>query len=365
MEFTSKEVQQLEQQLIDIENKKVLPSSVLAVIYQKKLFKLFVSESLGGRGMDLPGALKIFQEASTIDGNLGWAVTIGSGGGMFSANFSEQLAKDLFSQENAVIAGSGFPGGKAVKTDGGYLVNGEWKFCSGSPYATIFTANCLIEEEATVLSFILKPEEVEVMYDWNSFGLVATSSHSIRISNQFIPSERTFSITEMNNNFTEDIHQFPFVPFSEASFASVVLGIGKNFLNEVKVNTKKNKLNWAKGHFDKYQFVISKWEKEMERWKIAETTFYKQIDQVWNLYQEGSPLSEDQLAEFSLVCKKAASTSLTCAQNLFRYMGMEIVMQPSKLNRIWRDLHTASQHAFLIPYRENESDAYEITFAEK
>ncbi|SES14317.1 hypothetical protein SAMN04487944_12011 [Gracilibacillus ureilyticus] len=142
MEFTNQESQQIKENLAEIETTKALPDSVLDIIYKKKLFKLFVSESLGGRAMDLPTALKIFQEASSIDGNFGWAITIGSGGGMFSPCFREDIAKDSFSPDNAVIAGSGHPGGKAVRTEQGYLVTGEWKFCSGSPYATIFTANC-------------------------------------------------------------------------------------------------------------------------------------------------------------------------------------------------------------------------------
>ncbi|MFC4402360.1 acyl-CoA dehydrogenase [Gracilibacillus xinjiangensis] len=361
MEFTDKESRQIKEELTEIEQTRILPPSILDIIYQKKLFK-FISQSLGGRAMDLPNALRIFQETSSIDGNLGWAVTIGAGGGMFSPCFKEDVAKDSFSPENAVIAGSGFPGGKAVKMENGYHVNGEWKFCSGSPYATIFTANCIVENEGNsrILSFILNPDQVEIMNDWNAFGLVGTSSHSIKVSNQFVPAERTFSIGEKMNNFEEVVHQFPFVPFSEASFASVVLGIGKNFLDHVKMYIEKNKHRWGQGDFDKYQLVTRKWKTEMERWNNAERHFHRMIDHVWQDHLKGKPLAAETLEDFSLVCKKAASTVLTCAQNLFRYMGMEMIMQHTELNRIWRDLHTAAQHAFLIPYQENETIAYEI-----
>lgn len=363
MEFTKDESNFIRKELVAIEKEKTLPPSILDIVYQKKLFKLFVPVSLEGRGMELPEALKIFQEASAIEGNFGWAITIGAGGGMFCPCFHKNIAEDYFTPENAVIAGSGFPAGKAVKTDDGYIVNGEWKFCSGSPYASFFTANCTIEtdgKEEEIRSFILNPEQVNILFDWDAFGLVGTSSHSIKVDNQFVPAERTFSLFERKNNYADSVHQFPFLPFSESSFAAIVLGIGKNFLDEVKETAERNKNKWQQGNFDKHAFVLSKWEKEMERWKKAEKHFYETVTSAWHDHKQGATLPQGKLEDFSLACKKSATTALACAHHLSRYMGMEMVMQHSTLNQIWRDLQTAAQHTFLTPYNEEETQAFDV-----
>ena len=56
---------------------KKIPKEWLKLIYSKKYFKLFVPERDGGLMMPLPQALHLFDQAAFIDGNLGWAITIG------------------------------------------------------------------------------------------------------------------------------------------------------------------------------------------------------------------------------------------------------------------------------------------------
>ena len=78
------EEQQLIRKLLLEENPhRVLPEPVLQIIYKHKLFKLFIPEKLGGLEKTIPEAFKILEEVSAIDGDLGWAVQIGSGGGYF------------------------------------------------------------------------------------------------------------------------------------------------------------------------------------------------------------------------------------------------------------------------------------------
>ena len=67
---------------LHMEKRGELAPEILEYIYDHRLFKLFVPEELGGRMTSLPAALRLFEEASWIDGNFGWLITIGSGGGI-------------------------------------------------------------------------------------------------------------------------------------------------------------------------------------------------------------------------------------------------------------------------------------------
>ncbi|MEB3102933.1 hypothetical protein [Ferviditalea candida] len=82
-----------------------------------------------------------------------------------------------------------------VQADGGYKVSGQWKYCSGSTHATLFTANCVLEEASgtedlssgelssaqVIRSLIFLPEQVRIVKDWNAFGMKATASYSIAV----------------------------------------------------------------------------------------------------------------------------------------------------------------------------------------
>ncbi|HLU21549.1 MAG TPA: acyl-CoA dehydrogenase family protein [Bacillaceae bacterium] len=341
--FTKETINKLRSHSKHMDQKREVPAEVLDWMYAEKLFKLFVPETLGGRMLTLPEAVQVFQKTAAIDGNIGWLTTIGSGGGMFVANFTEEWADKLFTPENAVLAGSGHPTGKGVKTDDGYIVNGTWRYCSGSQFASFFTANCMTDDDE-IVSFILMKEQVQVVEDWDAFGLKATGSHTIKVENALVPEDRTFSIFEIKNNFKGLVHSFPFVQFSQASFAAVCLGIGEHFYEEATAIAEKNKDRWSELRFSN---VTDKIKEQESVYKGAVDNFYSGITSSWNNHEAGISLLEEELEAFSSTCKQSAQATFDGVQSLIRMLGMEAVMESSTLNRIWRDLYTAGQHSFL------------------
>ncbi|WP_456272385.1 acyl-CoA dehydrogenase family protein [Bacillus sp. AK031] len=348
-EFRDQDIQKIRsyEQLMDKSSS--IPKELLDIIYEKKLFKLFVPESLGGRMVSLPESVRIFEEASSINGSFGWLVTIGSGGGFFSGNMKEEVLDEIFRPSNAVIAGSGAPTGTAEKCDGGYRVTGEWKYCSGAEFATTFTANALIEsetgDEQEMRAFAFTPEQVQIVEDWNAFGMKSTGSHTIKVEDVFVPEGRTFSIFESNGITDSQVFTYPFMPFAQASFTAVVLGIGGRLLEEAKhyynlLGEKSLKKPVLKG-------VLDDLEARMEGLK---SVFTNSIDGNWDLHMN-QELSEEQYEEVSEVCVQTAQGVREIAFTLYPYLGMYASDQDTPFNRGWRDLLTASQHELISPYQ--------------
>lgn len=334
--------------------------ALLQYIYEQGWFKLFVPEELGGRMTPLPEALEIFEQAAVMDGNLGWLVTIGSGGGMFTAYMQAETAREQFSPVNAVVAGSGAPTGSARPADGGYSVTGEWKYCSGSTYATLFTANCRItgpsgeaDEQSPIRSFIFRPDQVEIVPDWNAFGLRATDSHTIRVRDAFVPESHTFSLEEQLGYQEELIYRYPFLPFAEVSFAAMTLGLARHFLEEAAALAERNQAGWEAAAPGRYHRVRERITRMEERLAVERSRFYDAVRASWEeLARDGSlPDSTQQLV--GRLSKQAARTAAGCAGDLFGYLGMSAIREDAAVNRIWRDLQTASQHGLLVSYEEN------------
>lgn len=333
-----------------------LTPEVLNVIYDHNLFKLFVPEKLGGNMTPLPDALRTFEYASWIDGSFGWLVNIGSGGGFFISSIVPSVSQKLFSDKKAVIAGSGYPSGSAKRVNGGFLVSGQWKFCSGSTHATAFTANCMIESSKSsnpeIRSFILLPDQVNLIKDWNAFGLKATASHSITVDNVFVPQEMTFNIADDRAYYSDPVFQYPFLQFAQASFAAVAIGICKHFLEEAKSISERNKETWGTSS-NRFQFVMSKID-EMERlFTNAINDFYKKIDESWEVHTNHKLLSEKEQEQISRQCKETRRVALHCAQLILPYLGINAIMEDTVINRTWRDLHTACQNVLLVPFYES------------
>ncbi|SMF85995.1 Acyl-CoA dehydrogenase [Paenibacillus uliginis N3/975] len=352
MLLTQQQMNNIREQSLRMEQEGIACEEVLQLIYDLRLFHLFVPNELEGRMTSLPEAVQIFQNCSRIDGSFGWLVTIGAGGGFFASFMIPEVSQRVYAHRTAVIAGSGTPSGTAQRVEGGFLVNGSWKYCSGSTHATVFTANAVVEsngssgntrsgEDQEIRSFILLPEQVQIDPDWNAFGLKATSSHRISVTDIFVPDDMTFVITETKAYENEMIYKYPFLPFAQASFAAVTLGIAQHFLESAQELLKQK---------TDHPYVLSKLNEQQEALRQSEIVFHESIVKSWNDLMQDGQLSPKTEGWVSGQCVSTAQVSLKCGQELFPLLGLSAAMENSTINRTWRDLQTACQHALLRSY---------------
>ncbi|MBE9918087.1 acyl-CoA dehydrogenase [Paenibacillus donghaensis] len=345
MGFTQQEIGIIRSQSVQMERGGAVTPEVLQYIYDKKLFHLFVTDDLEGNMTPLPEAIRIFQECSRIDGNFGWIVTIGAGGGYFVPFMTEAIGRKVYARSEAVIAGSGATTGTARRALGGYVVNGRWKYCSGSTHATTFTANAVLEQEGRAISsespqlvtLIMNPDQVRIDHDWNSFGLKATASHSMVVTNAFVPDEMTFSFSEYRSHQDELLYKYPFLAFAQTSFAGVAMGLADHFLeaSEALLRERGNERG------------LEQLYKKQEDFARQKDAFYSVLDKSWEELGRKGSLPPEMEQRISSECIAAAKASLDCGLSLFPMLGLSACMEDTEVNRTWRDLQTACQHALL------------------
>jgi len=354
--FNQETLQQLRNASLEQEKTGALNPETLNLIYQRKLFKLFVPEKLGGLNLGLPEAVRLFEEAAFTDGSFGWAVTIGAGGGFFSEYLPSEAAQKLFSPANAVVAGSGHPTGIAEKVDGGYQVSGQWKYCSGATYATIFTASCLVKEPGKpdyIKAFTFLPEQVQIIPDWDTFGLKATGSHSIKVEDAFVPEDHTFDLSLPVAGQASLIYHYPFLQFAQASFAAVNLGICRHFLSEVEGIIAAKKEIWEESSPKRYAFMAKKCAAAQTALTETSESFYSILEKSWQALIQKEEFTEGFKEQISWQCKKSVRVAVQCAQTIFPFLGLEAARESTSINQIYRDLHTACQHTLLLDFEEN------------
>jgi indole-3-acetate monooxygenase len=350
--FKDEDIAMIRSHAQEMEKSGLVPQEVLNYMYENKLFKIYLPEVLGGNMLSLPSALRLIEKASWVEGSFGWLVMIGAGGGFFSSLISHERNLNLFLNPKAVIAGSGHPSGLAKPIDGGYQVTGQWKFCSGSQYASIFTANCVVEstqnEDTPVIrAFIFTPDQVRIIKDWNAFGLKATGSHSMAVDTVYVPHEMTFSYLEPYDNYNNLAFTYPFLQFAEATISAVSIGICRHFIEAAKQFIHELKPVWDKNKAARYASVMNQIELAEKSFLTIIQEYYQVIEASWTSLTNASEISEAELTQVSLQCKKAAKAALMCGQAIFPILGIQAIMEHALVNQIWRDLQVVSQHSVL------------------
>jgi len=351
-EFTIARIEAVRASAAAMDRSGELSEAALALLYDLRLLKLFVPEEYGGRMEELPEALRLFEAASRVEGSLGWAATIGSGGGYFAACLPPDVAATVYSDPRAVIAGSGSPTGRAVRVEGGYRLSGSWKYCSGSTYATTFTATAIVEGGGApapdVLAFALRPEQVRIVPDWRSFGLRATASHSIVAEDAFVPDSHAFRV-DRNDRRSEPVYSVPFRPFAESSFAAVAIGIARHLFEEAGTIAEASRDAWSKSGAARCEAVASRIRRAGERLDARAGRYYEAVERAWARHTRGYA-SEADWADVGRESKAAADEAVRAGQDVFRSLGIGALMEDAPVNRIWRDLQTACQHTLLIDF---------------
>jgi indole-3-acetate monooxygenase len=319
----------------------------LDIIYDQKWFNLFVPATHGGLELSFPDALYIEEGLAWTDGSTSWTVTLCSGANWFIAFLDPGIAGKVFNDKKVCLAGSGQPSGTAKITETGYEVSGDWNYATGAHHATAFTTNCVIEENATVLknedgsplirSFLFLKEEVTIHKNWNVIGMIGTGSDSFSVRNLQVGNDRCFEINSKTANLPHPIYQYPFLQFAEATLAVNSSGMGMRFLDLCETLFKEK-------NYREYPSV-AKGKKQLQE---ARQMFYEAVRQSWDEFTTAGSPSDELLIAVSKTSRALAAKARNLVDELYPYCGLVAANPSTDINRVWRDLHTASQHSLLL-----------------
>ncbi len=338
------------------ENLGKLHPEILNLVYQQKWFNLYVPKVYGGEEKTLPEILRIEENLAKADGSLAWIVTLCSGAAWFSGFLDKNLASEIFANPKACFAGSGAVGGTAVKTSGGYLIKGFWKYASGALHATIFTANCILKDEngsnlmdnegkEIIKSFILKKEEVKIISEWSYFGLVATGSHAFEVNNLEVAENRMFEINE-NIQFENPIFHYPFLQLAETTLTVNNSGMASHFI-QLAEQYFFNRTGIKRYNEDQIAFFKKELLRLKSEFNNLRSSFFNTVDESWDQLIHHQKIDTILLDKVSQYSRLLSHHSRNTVDTLYPYCGLEAAKKESELNRVWRDIHTASQHSLL------------------
>ncbi len=330
----------------------------LDVIYKNQWFNLYVPKKYGGLGLSLPEGLRIQESLAWIDGSTGWTVTLCSGANWFVGFLQPEIAAMFFNSEQVCFAGSGRASGIAKLTNNDeYEISGQWQYATGSAHATAFTANCQIEKDGKILlnddgtpmiaAFIFLRSEVSIHEDWKGMGMKATSSNSFKVSKVKVNKNRQFMIDKNKTLLPDKIYKYPFLQFAESTLAVNISGMAVHFLDIFEEIIKERKIN---DHFteDHRHSLLFRYKTARDQQQEARQAFYQTIQISWNEGVKRENFMSATLDEVSRASRKLAAASGRTVNEIFPWCGLIAANQDSEINRVWRNLHTASLHPLLL-----------------
>lgn len=156
----------------------------------------------GGYEFDLGTNYRIIVEIARGHPSTGWCLSLGgSHAYVLASHWPEQAQRELFGLDGHFIAPHRPAAMGTLKpVTGGYILNGQWNYCSGIPYATHLMCGAMLETDdgpAVARQVVVPRREVEILDDWGgdrTLGMRGSGSNSARVTDAFVPAHRVVQL---------------------------------------------------------------------------------------------------------------------------------------------------------------------------
>ena len=344
----------------EIEDARRLPKDLVADLAATGVFKRGIPAALGGDEASATDLMRAFETISAADGSVGWCAMIGSGGGLFAGMMTEEGYKEVFADPSQPTAGAVPPTqGVAIPVDGGFKVNGKWRFASGITHVDWVMAGCVIlYDGAPRMTDMGIPEvtwawmpvtEIEIHDTWYVNGMRGTGSNDFSATDVFVPAHRTLHLFDPTNHRPEPIVRMPGVAAFATQVGSVGLGIARGALDELvelaggKMPTMSMSSLASK---PTTQVEVAQLEAQLNS---ARSFLYDTAEDIWETLLAGQEFTPRQNALARIAAVEAARTAAAVTHRVSTVAGGSSMYLSSPIQRHARDADAVTHHFVVSP----------------
>jgi 3-hydroxy-9,10-secoandrosta-1,3,5(10)-triene-9,17-dione monooxygenase len=176
-----------------------LPKETIDDLHRAGLFRVLQPRRWGGYELDILTYFETQMALAEGDMSVAWVYGVVGVHPWLIALYDDRAQRDIWAKDDTTLACSSLmPVGAAIPVEGGFRLNGHWKYASGSDYTSwAFLGGTppsgKLEERRI---FLVPRSDFEVVDVWHVAGLKATGSHDIVVKDAFVPAYRTVKFSD-------------------------------------------------------------------------------------------------------------------------------------------------------------------------
>lgn len=345
----------LRERAADIEAGRELTTDVLDALHERELFRLSLPAHLGGYELPVPVLAEVTEIIAGADASTAWCLGQAFGCAMSAAFLDEDAAREVFGPADAVLAWGAGPQGTAVATDGGYVVNGTWRFASGAKHATWLGGHCKVHEADgsprlgadgvhALRTAVFPRDRAMIADDWYVMGLRGTRSEGYTVENLFVESRLTLDRdTPAECRLDSTLYVFPTTNVYASVFSGVALGIARAMLDDLLALARTKSQRGARTSMRESAVVHTRLAELEARLGAARSYQRETIREVWAEVDASRELTMAQRARIRLATTHAINQATRVSEQVYRLAGSTSIFEDHAFERRFRDAYAVSQ----------------------
>ncbi|MBG0856948.1 acyl-CoA dehydrogenase family protein [Streptomyces spinoverrucosus] len=206
------------------------------ILEKAGVFRTAVPERFGGLDLPVEQQAAVLAEIARGCGSTGWVSMVWVSTAWIATLYPDRAQEEVFANGSVRISGGFTPSGTLVPTEGGYILNGSWRFNTGVRGAQWNVHAALVEHpdgRHEELFALVPIEDITVADDWDVFGAGGTGSATSTVKDVFVPAHRVVDgavfDASTRDRWNADVkgRNYNLTSYVLATCAPVYLGIAK------------------------------------------------------------------------------------------------------------------------------------------
>jgi alkylation response protein AidB-like acyl-CoA dehydrogenase len=340
------------------ESARTLSPAVVEALADAGLFGLLIPKVLGGTEADAPTTLAVFEELTRADPSTGWTFLANTCTSGFAGAFCGDAAVAAMFPPGQVVTHAGMlgPRGHSLPEPGGYRVSGRFSFGSGSGHAEwIGAGTIVIGEDGPVIGahglpelrvVFLPRDQVEFLDNWDVLGLQGTGSFDYEVKDRFVAEGFTFPLLSPTIRRGGDVYRLGVLGLTAIGHCAFALGVARRALEEAaRIAPGKVRMSAmtpvSEDRLFQYDFAFQE-----AAFRSARAYAYEVFGQAASVAATGVNPDEELQQRLRQVTTYATRVAADLVRAAYGWLGTDGI-RPSIIQRLLRDIQTASQHIFV------------------
>lgn len=334
-----------------------MPAELHRALEDAGLFAMLVPRHYGGAEMHPLDVYRVWEAVARIDPTAGWLLVMNGSLSAMAAWLPESGADEIFGAGPTTTAGALFPPGVAVPVDGGWRLSGQVPFASGCDHAQWFILPGMEMDgegpkldpatgQPTPLVCFVPRAEAAVIDTWHTLGMRGTGSADVAVQDVFVPDRRCYPVGPLrspNPGFDGPVaRMFPFLTvMGEAVISVGAAAAAVDIL--CGLAQRKTPAYTAVALRDR---ELAQYQAGRARGLVdaSRATLFDACAVAYGEASQGRLLSTDTKIRCQLAASFAAEACAEAGRMVHAASGSSGIRNELGLERLFRDLHTLTQH---------------------
>lgn len=347
----------LREQAPKCEQARKLTPEVMDALNRTGLLRYLQPKIWGGMELPFLAYFEVPEMLSRGDINVGWVVTNLAAHHRSLAWWGPRAQKEVWGEnpDAGIASGIAFPQGRGVPVEDGIVLSGQWNFSSGTDHSEWSMLAAIVREGEKPVDYVfclLHRSQYEVLDDWQTLGMRATSSKTVRCKDVFVPGYRVLSMYVAKPGHAWpglEIHRNPHfrIPVSAIGgngIAGCLVGNARAMLETAIELVKSRSTNYQAAKMRDFQTVQLRISAAAANIDAAALVIRNDVLDIARIYEEGQSPDVETRLKYKRNSAMAAKLCIDAADSLYEMAGANGIYDSSPLQRQFRDMRAAAGH---------------------